>query len=92
MYMVDQFSKQEAKPEPLIISELRVNARAYGWLFAAEVLTRKTSTGKPYLDLKLRDQRGNEITGRYFDPPGIDAYLPLQGRVVEVEGLVEFCL
>ncbi len=89
IYMVDQSSKQDAKPEPLIISELRVNARASGWLFAAEVLTRKTSMGKPYLDLKLRDQRGNEITGRYFDPPGTEAYLSLQGKVVEVEGVVE---
>jgi 3'-5' exoribonuclease len=77
------------RPEPLIISELRLNTIAYGWLFVAEVLTRKTSSGKPYLDLKLRDPRGNEIIGRYFDPPGVETQLPREGKVLELEGLVE---
>ena len=77
------------RPEPLIISELRLNTIAYGWLFVAEVLTRKTSSGKPYLDLKLRDPRGNEIIGRYFDPPDVETQLPQEGKVLELEGLVE---
>jgi 3'-5' exoribonuclease len=89
--MDDQSAKRNAtpRPEPLIISELRLNTIAYGWLFVAEVLTRKTSSGKPYLDLKLRDPRGNEIIGRYFDPPDVETQLPQEGKVLELEGLVE---
>lgn len=89
--MVDQSSKRGTapRPAPLIISELRLNTRAYGWLFAAEVLMRKTNAGKAYLDLKLRDQRGNEIIGRYFDPPGTDAHGLQEGKVIELDGSVE---
>src|SRR5258708_259696 len=89
--MDDQSAKRNTtpRPEPLIISELRLNTIAYGWLFVAEVLTRKTSSGKPYLDLKLRDPRGNEIIGRYFDPPDVETQLPQEGKVLELEGLVE---
>src|SRR5258708_5658622 len=50
---------------------------------------RKTNSGKPYVDLKLRDPRGNEIIGRYFDPPGIEAQMQQEGKVVELEGMVE---
>src|SRR5260370_7332531 len=89
--MDDQSAKRNKtpRPEPLIISELRLNTIAYGWLFVAEVLTRKTSSGKPYLDLKLRDPRGNEIIGRYFDPPDVETQLLQEGKVLELEGLVE---
>jgi hypothetical protein len=55
-------------PELLLVSELLVNTRAYGWLLAVEVPTHKISTGKPDLYLKQRDQRVNEIASRYFDP------------------------
>jgi hypothetical protein len=67
--------------EPLSISELRLNTIACGWLLVAEVLIRRTGSGKPYLELGLQDPRGNEITGRYFDPSGTEAYLPLEGKV-----------
>jgi hypothetical protein len=64
-------------PELLLVSELLVNTRAYGWLLAVEVLTRKTSTGKPYFYLKQRDQRVNEITSRYFDQLGTEVVIAL---------------
>ena len=87
----DLSTKRDTKlrPEPLVISELSLNTRVYGWLFVAEVLMRKTNSGKPYVDLKLRDPRGNEIIGRYFDPPGIEAQMQQEGKVVELEGMVE---
>ena len=89
--MKDQFFQRgiAPAPEPLIISELQLKATIYGWLFATEVQVRKTSHGKPFLDLTLRDQRGNEITGRCFDPPGNEALLPRAGTVVFLEGVVE---
>ena len=66
--IVDQSSKQATKVEPLFVSELLVNTRAYGWLLAVEVLRRKIRTENPDLYLKQRDQRVNEIASRYFDP------------------------
>jgi 3'-5' exoribonuclease len=50
---------------------------------------RKATTGKMYLELKLRDQRGNEITARHFDPSRSEAQLPQEGKVVLLEGFVE---
>lgn len=50
---------------------------------------RKATTGKMYLELKLRDQRGNEITARHFDPPRLEAQMPQEGKVVLLEGIVE---
>ena len=79
----------KATPELLIIADLKGNSSVYGWLFAAEVSTRKATTGKMYLELKLRDQRGNEITARHFDPPRSEAQMPQEGKVVLLEGIVE---
>jgi hypothetical protein len=83
--MVDQSSKKDTKVELLLVSELLVNTRAYGWLLAVEVLTHKISTGKPYLFPKQRDQCVNEITSRYFDPLGTEADRAL-GEFVEYVG------
>ena len=89
--MTDQFFQRDTTPapEPLIISELRLKATISGWLFATEVQVRKTTNGKPFLNLTLRDQRGNEIVGRYFDPPGNETLMPREGTVVFLEGVVE---
>lgn len=76
-------------PEPLIISELRSNSTVYGCLLAIEVQTRTTVKGKPYLHLRLRDQRGTEIIARYFDPPRTETPMPQEGKVVLLEGTVE---
>lgn len=81
--------QQELAPELLVISELRVSATIFGWLFAAEVIQRKTNTGKLFLDLRLRDQRGSEIIARYFDPPRLTSLFPREGQVVLLEGAVE---
>lgn len=80
---------QEMTPVLLVIGELDVNSTIFGWLFAVEVLSRKTNSGKLFLDLRLRDQRGNEIIARYFDPPRLESHLPQEGRVVLLEGVVE---
>lgn len=80
---------QEITPVLLVIGELNVNSTIFGWLFAAEVISRKTNSGKLFLDLRLRDQRGNEIIARYFDPPRLESQLPQDGRVVLLEGVVE---
>lgn len=80
---------QETKPGPLIISELRANSSVCGCLLAIEVQTRTTINGKPYLHLRLRDQRGSEIIARYFDPPRIETHVPQEGKVVLLEGTVE---
>ena len=80
---------QETTPALLTISEMNVNSSIFGWLFAAEVTSRKTNSGKLFLDLRLRDQRGSEIIARYFDPPRLEAHLPQEGRVVLLEGIVE---
>ncbi|HVB25397.1 MAG TPA: HD domain-containing protein [Ktedonobacteraceae bacterium] len=76
-------------PELLIIADLQVNSAVCGWLFAAEVSMRKAATGRMYLELKLRDVRGNEITARHFDLPRSDVQMPQEGKVVLIEGLVE---
>jgi 3'-5' exoribonuclease len=75
--------------EPIIISELQVNEEVHGWLFAEEVQKRTAKNGRPFRQLKLRDQRGNEITGRQFDLPHIELHVPQDGKVVLIEGLIE---
>ena len=80
---------QQMTPEILIIGQLKVNSTIFGWLFAVEVISRKSNSGKPFLDLRLRDQRGSEIIARYFDPPLLETLLPQEGKVVLLEGIVE---
>ena len=75
--------------EPLVISELQVGRTISGWLLAVEVQMRSAKSGKLYLHLKLRDQRGNEIIARQFDPPSTEARGPQAGKVVLLEGVVE---
>ncbi|MHB8597332.1 MAG: 3'-5' exoribonuclease YhaM family protein [Ktedonobacteraceae bacterium] len=79
----------KASPELLLIADLQVNSTVYGWLFAAEVSMRKATTGRMYLELKLRDSRGNEITARHFDLSRSEVQMPQEGKVVLLEGLVE---
>ena len=79
----------ELTPELLLINELSVHSTIFGWLFAAEVIQRKTNTGKLFLDVRLRDQRGSEIIARYFDPPRLSSLYPREGQVVLLEGVVE---
>ena len=79
----------KASPELLIIADLQVNSTVYGWLFATEVSMRKATTGRMYLELKLRDQRGNEITARHFDLARAEIHMPQEGKVVLIEGFVE---
>ena len=50
---------------------------------------RTTVNGKPYLHLRLRDQRGSEIIARYFDPPRTETRMPQESKVVLLEGSVE---
>jgi len=76
-------------PEPLVISELQVGRTISGWLLAVEVQMRPAKSGKLYLHLKLRDQRGNEIIARQFDPPSMEARSPQAGKVVLLEGVAE---
>jgi len=89
--MLNQTSQkqQEMAPELLVISELKVHTSIFGWLFAVEVISRKTNTGKLFFDLRLRDQRGSEIIARYFDPPRAESQQPQEGKVVLLEGVVE---
>jgi 3'-5' exoribonuclease len=89
--MLNQMSQksQPGAPELLIIGQLNVNSTIFGYLFAAEVTHRKTNSGKPFLDLRLRDQRGSEIIARHFDPPLLETHLPQEGKVVLLEGIVE---
>jgi 3'-5' exoribonuclease len=79
----------KALPELLLIADLQVNSTVYGWLFASEVSMRKATTGRMYLELKLRDSRGNEITARQFDLSRSEVQMPQEGKVVLLEGLVE---
>jgi 3'-5' exoribonuclease len=79
----------KATPELLLIADLQVNSTVYGWLFAAEVSMRKAATGRMYLELKLRDSRGNEITARHFDLSRSEVQMPQEGKVVLIEGFVE---
>src|SRR5215471_16221233 len=77
------------KPEPIIISDLVVRMEVHGWLLAKEVQHRTTKHGKPYRQLILRDQNGNEITTRQFDLPQGDINIPQAGKVVLIEGMTE---
>lgn len=77
------------KPEPIIISELHAHAEIHGWLLAEEVQKRTAKNGKPFRQLRLRDQRGHEITARQFDLPQIEKFVPQEGKVVLIEGLIE---
>jgi 3'-5' exoribonuclease len=76
-------------PEPLLISELQVNADVRGWLFAIEVQTRQAKNGKSFRQLRLRDQRGNEIKAIQFDLPRLETLAPQEGKAVLLEGVVE---
>ena len=77
------------KPEPIIISDLVVNTEVHGWLLAEEAQNRTTKHGKQYRHLKLRDQRGNDITACQFDLTQKETNAPQAGRVVLIKGLVE---
>lgn len=89
--MIDQLVQRGTTltPEPLLISELQVRATIYGWLLAVEVQTRPAKNGKLFRQLKLRDQRGNEIKAYQFDLPRIETLSPQAGKVVLLEGVVE---
>ncbi len=76
-------------PEPIIISDLEVNTEVRGWLLAEEVQNRTAKNGKQYRQLKLRDQKGNNITARQFDLPQREINVPQAGKVVLIEGLIE---
>src|SRR5258706_1146250 len=78
-----------ARPELLSIHNLEVNTTVFGWLFAAKVQTRTASNRKTYLQLILRDQQGNEITARYFEPPRLDTFILQEGKAILLEGSVE---
>ena len=80
---------QTTAPAPLIISELKIGSSVRGWLLVTGLQTRLAVTGMPYLYLKLRDQRGNEIVARQFDPPRLEALAPREGKVLLLEGIVE---
>ena len=89
--MVDQVSRRSTllKPEPIMISELQVNAEIRGWLFAEEVQVRIAKNGRPFRQLRLRDQRGNEIKAIQFDLPPKETFMPQGGKIVLIEGVVE---
>jgi 3'-5' exoribonuclease len=89
--MVDQLLQRNTwlKTEPIMISALHANAEVNGWLFAEEVLDRTAKNGKQYRQLRLRDQKGNEITARQFDLPHREMLVPQAGKVVLIEGLIE---
>jgi hypothetical protein len=76
-------------PEPIIISDLAANTEIRGWLLAEEVQNRTAKNDRQYRQLKLRDQRGNEITARQFDLPQREYNVPQACKVVLIEGLVE---
>ena len=76
-------------PEPIIISDLVLNTEVSGWLFAEEVQNRTAKNGKQYRQLKLRDQRGNDITARHFDLSQIEINVPQAGKVVLIKGFIE---
>ena len=80
---------QTTAPAPLIISELKIGSSVRGWLLVTGLQTRLAVTGMPYLYLKLRDLRGNEIVARQFDPPRLEALAPREGKVLLLEGVVE---
>ena len=76
-------------PEPIKICDLVANTEVRGWLLVEEALIRTTKNGKPFRQLKLRDQLGNEITARQFELPSGEINVPQEGKVVLIEGLVE---
>ncbi len=77
------------KPEPIIISELQLHAVVRGWLFAVDVQARPDKNGKTFRQLRLRDQRGNEIKINQFDLPRIEPLAPQKGKIVLIEGVIE---
>src|SRR5947208_17007029 len=77
------------KPEPIIISALGVNTEVHEWLLAEEVQNRTAKSGRQYRQLKLRDQRGNDITALQFDLPQREINAPQAGKVVLIEGLID---
>jgi len=89
--MSDQSHQQTktAVPAPLIISDLKTGSAVYGWLLVVGLQARIAVTGTPYLYLRLRDPRGNEIIARQFDPPRTEVLAPEEGKVLLVEGQVE---
>src|SRR5215471_139384 len=80
---------QKAHREALIISELKTGSTVRGWLFVISLHERMASNRKPFLDLKLRDPRGNELVARQFDPPHMQDLPPQEGKVALIEGAVE---
>jgi 3'-5' exoribonuclease len=82
-------TERPLKPESIIISDLVLNTEVGGWLFAEDVQNRTTKKGKQYRQLKLRDQRGNDITARHFDLPQNETNVPQAGKVVLIKGLIE---
>ena len=89
--MENHFKQQGAssKPEPIIISELQLNAVVRGLLFAVDVQTRPDKNGKSFRQLRLRDRRGNEIKVNQFDLPRIEPLAPQKGKIVLIEGATE---
>ena len=81
--------ERPSNPEPIIINDLVLNTEVSGWLFAEDVQNRTTKNGKQYRQLKLRDQRGNDITARHFDLPHKEINVPQSGKVVLIKGLIE---
>ncbi len=76
-------------PEPIKICELVVNTEIRGWLLVEETFVRTAKNGKQYRQLKLRDQRGNDITAFQFDLPQQEINPPQAGRVALIKGQVE---
>ncbi len=89
--MLDTSSQRmrRMKPELLNIDLLQANTTIYGWLFVVKLQTRTAANRKTYLQLTLRDQQGNEIIARYFEPPRADTYPAQEGKVVLLEGVAE---
>ncbi|MGZ6367657.1 MAG: 3'-5' exoribonuclease YhaM family protein [Ktedonobacteraceae bacterium] len=81
--------ERSSNPEPIIINDLVLNTEVSGWLFAEDVQNRTTKNGKQYRQLKLRDQRGNDITARHFDLPQKEINVPQAGKVVMIKGVIE---
>ncbi len=76
-------------PEPIKICDLVVNTEVHGWLLVEEALVRTAKNGKQYRQLKLRDQKGSEITAFQFDLPQQEINPPQAGRVALIKGQVE---
>ena len=56
---------------------------------AQEVQNRTAKNGKQYRELKLQDQKGNQITARQFALPQREINVPQASKVVLIEGLIE---